>query len=138
MRAMATTSMTIDGAHVSAHAARRRYIAVTRLSRPRSNALLAAPASAGVVSRPEEATMSRTSRIARRHASLTWLREWRLPGPERGARPGGGAPRVPPGAAGAPPYDDPGRPPDGQPRRGTRGPAAGPSRSPAPGGGGGR
>jgi hypothetical protein len=29
--------------------------------------------------------MSRTSRIARRHATLTWLREWRLPGPERAA-----------------------------------------------------
>ena len=27
--------------------------------------------------------MARTSRIARRHATLTWLREWRLPGPER-------------------------------------------------------
>src|SRR3954469_13931810 len=33
----------------------------------------------------EEATMSRTSRIARRHATMTWLREWRLPGPERAA-----------------------------------------------------
>jgi hypothetical protein len=29
--------------------------------------------------------MSRTSRIARRHAITTWLREWRLPGPERAA-----------------------------------------------------
>ena len=29
--------------------------------------------------------MSRTSRIARRHAFQTWLREWRLPGPERAA-----------------------------------------------------
>jgi hypothetical protein len=29
--------------------------------------------------------MSRTSRIARRHAALTWLREWRLPGTERAA-----------------------------------------------------
>jgi hypothetical protein len=29
--------------------------------------------------------MSRTSRIARRHATLTWLREWRLPGTERAA-----------------------------------------------------
>jgi hypothetical protein len=29
--------------------------------------------------------MSRTSRIATRHATLTWLREWRLPGPERAA-----------------------------------------------------
>jgi hypothetical protein len=29
--------------------------------------------------------MSRTSRIARRHATVTWLREWRLPGPERAA-----------------------------------------------------
>jgi hypothetical protein len=29
--------------------------------------------------------MSRTSRIARRHATLTWLREWRLPAPERAA-----------------------------------------------------
>jgi len=29
--------------------------------------------------------MSRTSRIARRHPTLTWLREWRLPGPERAA-----------------------------------------------------
>ncbi len=29
--------------------------------------------------------MSRASRIARRHATLTWLREWRLPGPERAA-----------------------------------------------------
>src|SRR4051794_25420461 len=117
MRAMATTSMTIDGAHVSAHAARRRYIAVTRLSRPRSNALLAAPASAGVVSRPEEATMSRTSRIARRHASLTWLREWRLPGPERVPRPCGDALSVRPETAAAPPYDDRVRPPDGQRRR---------------------
>ena len=29
--------------------------------------------------------MSRTSRSARRHAFQTWLREWRLPGPERAA-----------------------------------------------------
>jgi hypothetical protein len=29
--------------------------------------------------------MSRTSRIARRHATVTWLREWRLPGAERAA-----------------------------------------------------